>query len=171
MGGWMKLVMGIKECNCCDKYWMMYQIVESLNCTPETNITLYVNYTETKNLKRTKTLMSWWTEKKKVFFSPLLTQQSCHFRRQWNKAENEMSSSISPCHRSKDSFFPTPLAFFDHKHSIEGTLKWRGATFVKRILKSKFLESIFPKISKTQKKWAKLPSYKQREWLWDIGPE
>ena len=28
--------------------WVMYRIVESLYCTPETNITLYVNYTEIK---------------------------------------------------------------------------------------------------------------------------
>ena len=33
----------------------MYRIVESLYCTPENNITLYVNYTGMKaNLKRKK---------------------------------------------------------------------------------------------------------------------
>ena len=38
----------------------MYRIGESLYCTPETNITLYVNYTKIifylKNLKMIKTL-------------------------------------------------------------------------------------------------------------------
>ena len=27
-----------------DEHWVMYRIVESLYCTPETNFTLYVNY-------------------------------------------------------------------------------------------------------------------------------
>ena len=34
--------MGVKEGICCDKYWAMYEIVESLYCSSETNITLYV---------------------------------------------------------------------------------------------------------------------------------
>ena len=38
---------GIKECTC-DKHWVMYGSVESLYYTPETNITLYVNYTGIK---------------------------------------------------------------------------------------------------------------------------
>jgi len=28
-----------------DEHWVMYRIVPSLDCTPETNITLYVNST------------------------------------------------------------------------------------------------------------------------------
>ena len=28
-----------------DEHWVKYEIVESLYCTPETNITVYVNYT------------------------------------------------------------------------------------------------------------------------------
>ena len=32
--------------------WVVYEIVESPYCTPETNITLYVNYIEIKILKR-----------------------------------------------------------------------------------------------------------------------
>ena len=39
--------MMIKECTC-DGHWVIYGIVESLYCTPETNITLYVNYAGTK---------------------------------------------------------------------------------------------------------------------------
>ena len=41
--GRMKQVMGIKECTCCDEHWVLYGTVESLYCTFETNITLYVN--------------------------------------------------------------------------------------------------------------------------------
>ena len=37
-----KQVMGIKECTCNDVHQVMYRSVESLYCTPETNITLYV---------------------------------------------------------------------------------------------------------------------------------
>ena len=43
-GGWVKLVMGIKEYTCCDEYLVLYGIVEILYCTPEINITLYVKY-------------------------------------------------------------------------------------------------------------------------------
>ena len=36
-------VMGIKEGTCCDEHQVSYGRVESLYCTPETIITLYVN--------------------------------------------------------------------------------------------------------------------------------
>ena len=39
---------GIKEGTCCDEHWVLYGSDESLNTTPETNITLYVNYVEFK---------------------------------------------------------------------------------------------------------------------------
>ena len=39
--------MEIKDCTG-DEHWVMYGIVESMYCTPETNITLYVNYTQIK---------------------------------------------------------------------------------------------------------------------------
>ena len=39
--------MGIKKYTCCDEHEVMYGSVESLYCTPETNI-MYVNYTGTK---------------------------------------------------------------------------------------------------------------------------
>lgn len=39
----MKYVMGIKEC-IRDEYWVMYAVAESLYCTPDTNLTVYVNY-------------------------------------------------------------------------------------------------------------------------------
>ena len=32
----------------CDEHWVMYGIVESLYCTAQTNITVYVNYTGIK---------------------------------------------------------------------------------------------------------------------------
>ena len=38
-------MMGIKECTCRDEHWVLYGSVESLYCTPETDITLYVNST------------------------------------------------------------------------------------------------------------------------------
>ena len=41
-------MMEIKEYNCHDDHWVMYGIVESLYCTPETNITLFINYTGVK---------------------------------------------------------------------------------------------------------------------------
>jgi len=46
-------VMGIKECTC-DEHQVMYGSVESLYYTPETNITLYVNWNLNKNVKRRK---------------------------------------------------------------------------------------------------------------------
>ena len=33
-------VIGIKKCACCDEHQVLYGTVESLYCTPETNITL-----------------------------------------------------------------------------------------------------------------------------------
>ena len=35
------LVIGVKE-STCDEHWELYGSVESLYCTPETNITLYI---------------------------------------------------------------------------------------------------------------------------------
>ena len=52
MGGWVKQGMGIKKTTCCDKYRVWYGTVESLNCTPETNIILCVNWNLNKNLKK-----------------------------------------------------------------------------------------------------------------------
>ena len=39
-----KQLMGMKGYTC-DEHWVLYGSAESLYCTPETNITLYVNYT------------------------------------------------------------------------------------------------------------------------------
>ena len=39
-----------------DEHYVMYRIVESLNCTPETCITLYVSYTAIKIKKERKKL-------------------------------------------------------------------------------------------------------------------
>ena len=46
-GGWAKWVMSIEE-DTCDTHWMLYISDESLNFTPGTNITLYVNLLEFK---------------------------------------------------------------------------------------------------------------------------
>ena len=48
--------MGIKEYSYHGEHWAMYKIVKSLYCTPENNITLYVNYTgiKIKNLIKLK---------------------------------------------------------------------------------------------------------------------
>ena len=40
-GGWANQVMGIKESTCVE-HWELYVSDESLNCTLETNITLYM---------------------------------------------------------------------------------------------------------------------------------
>jgi len=42
-GGWAQWVMGIKEGTCCDEHQVLYGSIKSLTCTPEINITLYVN--------------------------------------------------------------------------------------------------------------------------------
>lgn len=34
-----------EQCTCQDEHWEMYGITESLHCTPETNVALYVDYT------------------------------------------------------------------------------------------------------------------------------
>ena len=39
----LKWMMGIKEGICYDEHWVLYVSDESLNSTPETIITLYVN--------------------------------------------------------------------------------------------------------------------------------
>lgn len=39
--------MRIKECTS-DEHWLLYGSVESLDSTPETNITVYVNQLETE---------------------------------------------------------------------------------------------------------------------------
>ena len=41
MEGWVKYVIGIKECTCCDEHRVLYGRVESLYCTPQTSITLH----------------------------------------------------------------------------------------------------------------------------------
>ena len=41
--GWAKWVMSIKEGTRYDEHWVLYVSDESLNPTPETNITLYVD--------------------------------------------------------------------------------------------------------------------------------
>lgn len=43
MGGRVKWVMGIREGTCWDEHWVSYAGEESLNPTPEANITLHVN--------------------------------------------------------------------------------------------------------------------------------
>lgn len=43
-GGWTKEVMGTKQCTCHDEHGVVYGTVELLYCTPEANISLYVNY-------------------------------------------------------------------------------------------------------------------------------
>lgn len=40
------------DCTCCDEHRVVYRIVKSLYCTPETRITLYVNYTSRKKKKK-----------------------------------------------------------------------------------------------------------------------
>ena len=42
-GGWARWVIGTKEGTCYDEHWVLYVSDESLNFTPKTNITLYVN--------------------------------------------------------------------------------------------------------------------------------
>ena len=44
-------MIGIKE-DSCDEHWMLYVGDESLNCTPEPNVMLYVNWNFNKNLKK-----------------------------------------------------------------------------------------------------------------------
>ena len=41
--GWVEWVVEIKEGTCCDEHWVLYTSDQSLNSTPETSITLYVN--------------------------------------------------------------------------------------------------------------------------------
>ena len=50
VGGSVTWVTGIEE-GTCDKHCVLYVSHESLNSTPDTNITLYVNWNLSKNLK------------------------------------------------------------------------------------------------------------------------
>lgn len=43
VGGCIKWMIGIKESICCDEHWVSYGSAESLYCTPETNMALYVH--------------------------------------------------------------------------------------------------------------------------------
>ena len=47
-------VMGIQEGTWSEEHQVLYGSVQSLHCTPETNITLYVNWNLNKNLKLQK---------------------------------------------------------------------------------------------------------------------
>lgn len=47
-------MMGIKERTCHVECWVMHGSVQSLYCTPETNLTLYVDYTRIKIIKLNK---------------------------------------------------------------------------------------------------------------------
>ena len=38
-----QMAMGIKKGTCYDEHWVLYGSDESLNSTPEMNITLYIN--------------------------------------------------------------------------------------------------------------------------------
>ena len=42
-GGWTKWVMDIKKDTCWDEHWVLYVNHESLNSTPKTNFTIFVN--------------------------------------------------------------------------------------------------------------------------------
>jgi len=53
-GGCTRWVMDIKGGTCCDEHWVLYVSDESLNSTPETDMTLYVNWNLNKNLKHKK---------------------------------------------------------------------------------------------------------------------
>lgn len=50
-GGWVKQVMGIKECTCPEEHQVLCGSAESLYCTHETNIILPVNWNLNKNFK------------------------------------------------------------------------------------------------------------------------
>ena len=41
--------MGIEKRACRDEHWVMYRSAESVNCTPETDIILYVNWNLNRN--------------------------------------------------------------------------------------------------------------------------
>ena len=51
------VVKGVKST--LDKHWVICGSVESLFCTSETNITLYVNYTGNKILFKNLTVKNW----------------------------------------------------------------------------------------------------------------
>ena len=46
--------MGIKEDTCCDEHWVLYVSDQSLNSTPESNITLLTNWNLNKSLEKNK---------------------------------------------------------------------------------------------------------------------
>ena len=48
---WEKWMLGIKEGTCCDEHWVFYGNAEAPYYTPETDITLYVNYTGIETFK------------------------------------------------------------------------------------------------------------------------
>lgn len=48
MGGWVKYVLGIKDCTCHSEHWIIYRLVGFLFCTPETIIIQCAIYTRIK---------------------------------------------------------------------------------------------------------------------------
>ena len=54
--------MKIKEYTYHDKHWVKYRIVKSLYCTPETSMTLYVNYTSIKKKLVGEEVCVWYRE-------------------------------------------------------------------------------------------------------------
>ena len=59
-------MIGIKEGTCYDEHWALYVSDESLNSTPETNITLYINELEFKSILK-KSIS--FNEKQSIIFS------------------------------------------------------------------------------------------------------
>lgn len=72
----MKYVMGIKEYTCHDDHWAIYGIAEPLSCTPETNITLYVNWNSNKDLKKQRDQIERETREKNAKYKIKLMEKS-----------------------------------------------------------------------------------------------
>ena len=57
--GWAKCTMSIKKDTCIAEHWALYVKDESLNSTPETNIILYVNQLEFKQILKKNRFLRW----------------------------------------------------------------------------------------------------------------
>lgn len=76
-----------------------------------------------------------------------------HFRREWDRAENEVIGCISPCPRSEAVSFPTPLALPTCQHSTWAPSDALGLLLPRSILQARFMGLCCPTHPRVKRTW------------------
>ena len=110
MEGWVEKVMRIKEGTCCDEHQVMYGIVESLYCTPETNLHGMLTILELNlKLKTNFTLIS------PTISSPY-PSNGIIVPVRTSPVSFGITVHWAPMARNPDKFFFYPLPFYSYMH-------------------------------------------------------